>query len=253
MANTRADQRLQKRLKKKQAKEQQRLKREQRLLYQPNVEPKPREHQAPLQAKTEGQLKLIRAIKSSPQVVVSGPAGTGKSYIPAVLAADWLRDGIVKKIVLCRPMVSVGRSMGFLPGDQLEKTMPWMIPLIEPLNARLGKSYVEHAIKTGKIEVAPLETMRGRTFKDAFVILDEAQNCDIEELKMLVTRIGEETRLVIDGDIAQADRTDSGLSQLIRIAEKYDIGCEPVELSLDDVVRSGITKQWLIAFHKENL
>ena len=93
--------------------------------------------------------------------------------------------------------------------------------------ARLGKSYVEHAIKSGKIEVAPLETMRGRTFKDSFVILDEAQNCDIEELKMLVTRIGEETQLVIDGDIAQSDRKDSGLSQLIRIAEKYDIGVNP--------------------------
>lgn len=251
MANTRADQRLQKRLRKKQAKDHHRQMREQRL--QVNAVPKPREQPTPLLAKTDGQLRLIRAIKDNQQVVVSGPAGTGKSYIPAVMAADWLREGRVKQIILCRPMVSVGRSMGFLPGDQLEKTMPWMIPLIEPLNARLGKSYVEHAIKSGKIEVAPLETMRGRTFKDSFVILDEAQNCDIEELKMLVTRIGEETQLVIDGDIAQSDRKDSGLSQLIRIAEKYDIGCEPVSLTLDDVVRSGITKQWLIAFHKENL
>lgn len=254
MANTRADQRLQKRLKKKQAKEQQRLQREQRLQSQSSAAaPKPKEQPQPLLAKTEGQLALIRAIKANPQVVVVGPAGTGKSFIPATLAADWLREGKIKKIVLCRPTVSVGRTMGFLPGDQHEKIMPWMIPLIEPLNARLGKSFVEHAIKTGKIEIAPLETMRGRTFRDAFVILDEAQNCDLEELKMLVTRIGEETQLVIDGDIAQADRKDSGLSQLIRIAEKYDIGCEPVTLTLDDVVRSGITKQWLLAFHEENL
>ena len=252
MVNIKNDQRLQKRIRKQRAKEEQRHRREQRLNQQDRPA-RPKEPPAPLKAKTEGQLRLIRAIKASAQVLVSGPAGTGKSYIPSVIAADWLREGKVQKIVLCRPMVSVGRSMGFLPGDQDEKTQPWMLPLLEPLIERLGKSYVEHAMKSGKIEMAPLETMRGRTFSKAFVIVDEAQNCTLHELKMLVTRIGEDTQLVIDGDIAQTDLRESGLSQLLLLAKKHAIDCVSVELGLEDVVRSGVVRQWLTAFYKENI
>lgn len=252
MVNIKNDQRLQKRIRKQRAKEEQRQRREQRLNQQDRPS-RPKEPPAPLKAKTDGQLRLIRAIKASPQVLVSGPAGTGKSYIPSVIAADWLREGKVQKIVLCRPMVSVGRSMGFLPGDQDEKTQPWMLPLLEPLIERLGKSYVEHAMKSGKIEMAPLETMRGRTFSKAFVIVDEAQNCTLHELKMLVTRIGEDTQLVIDGDIAQTDLRESGLSQLLLLAKKHAIDCVSVELGLEDVVRSGVVRQWLTAFYKENI
>ncbi len=254
MENTasKADQRLQRRIKKRQAKDQQRQRREGRLLVSA-PEPRPKDQPSPLMAKTDGQLKLIRAIKQSPQVLVTGPAGTGKSYIPATIAADWLREGKVQKIVLCRPMVSVGRSMGFLPGDQDEKTQPWMIPLLEPLIERLGKGFVEHALRSGKIEMAPLETMRGRTFKNCFVIIDEAQNCTLQQLKMIVTRIGEDTQLVIDGDIAQSDLPDSGLSNLLLLAKKFAIDCVSVELGLEDVVRSGIVKQWLTAFYKENM
>lgn len=222
-------------------------------MQQQHEPPKPRNQPSPLTAKTDGQLKLIRAIKSSTQVLVTGPAGTGKSYIPSTIAADWLREGKVEKVILCRPMVSVGRSMGFLPGDQDEKTQPWMLPLLEPLSERLGKSYVEHALKSGKIEMAPLETMRGRTFNKSFVIVDEAQNCSLHELKMLVTRIGEDTQLVIDGDIAQTDLRESGLSQLLLLAKKHAIDCVSVELGLEDVVRSGVVRQWLTAFYKENL
>lgn len=255
MANmTKAQQRQQRRLLKRQAKQQQRLAKEQRLSEQaPVATPSPKPNRAPLQAKTEGQLSLIRAINSSSQVIVTGPAGTGKSFIPASMAADWLAEGKVEKIILCRPIVSVGKSMGFLPGDQDEKMQPWMIPLIEPLQQRLGKGFVEYCLKSGKIEVAPIETMRGRTFKDAFVIVDEAQNLSLHELKMLVTRVGENTQLVIDGDIAQTDLNNSGLADLIHLSKTYNIDCVSVTLGLEDIVRSGIVKQWLTAFHKEGM
>lgn len=169
------------------------------------------------------------------------------------MAADWFAEGTISKIVLCRPMVSVGKTMGYLPGDQDEKMQPWMIPLIEPLQQRLGKGFVEYALKSGKIEVAPIETMRGRTFKDAFVIVDEAQNLTLHELKMLVTRVGENTQLVIDGDIAQTDLNNSGLAYLIQLSKRYNIDCVAVTLGLEDIVRSGIVRQWLTAFHEEGL
>ena len=228
------------------------MKREQRTQQQP-ANPVPKASRAPLLAKTDGQLRLIRAIKSSSQVIVTGPAGTGKSYIPAITAADWLAEGKVNKIVLARPNVSVGKTMGHLPGDQDEKMLPWMVPLLEPLTERLGKGYVEYCLRSKKIEVAPIETMRGRTFKDAFVIIDEAQNLTLHELKMIVTRVGEGTQLVIDGDVAQTDLNNSGLAQLILLSKGYNIDCVSVELGLEDVVRSGIVKQWLTAFYKEGL
>ena len=171
------------------------------------------------------------------------------------MAADWLAEGKVKRIILCRPTVSVGKSMGYLPGDQTEKMAPWMVPLLDPLIDRLGKGFVDYAIKVKKIEIAPLETMRGRTFSEAFVIVDEAQNLTLHELKMLVTRVGEGTQLVIDGDVAQTDimRDTSGLSKLLTIARRHNINCAAVELGLDDIVRSGIVKEWLVAFHKEGV
>lgn len=249
---TKADMRLQRRIKKRQAKEAQRQKREHQQQVQ-QADPTPNQKRPPIQAKTEGQLKLIRAIKASSQVIVTGPAGTGKSFVPASIAADWLAEGKISKIVLCRPTVSVGRSMGYLPGDQDEKMQPWMVPLIEPLQQRLGKGFVEYCLRSGKIEVAPIETMRGRTFKDAFVIVDEAQNLTLHELKMIVTRVGENTQLVIDGDVAQTDLNNSGLAQLILLSKSYNVDCVAVELGLEDVVRSGIVKQWLTAFYKEGI
>ena len=255
MANmTKAQQRQQRRQLKRQAKQQQRTAKEQRLAEtRPVANPQPKPNPAPLSAKTEGQLSLIQAINSSSPVIVTGPAGTGKSFIPASMAADWLASGRVSKIVLCRPMVSVGKSMGYLPGDQDEKMQPWMIPLIEPLQQRLGKGFVEYCLKSGKIEVAPIETMRGRTFKDAFVIVDEAQNLSLHELKMLVTRVGENTQLVIDGDIAQTDLNNSGLDALIHLSKRHNIDCVAVTLGLEDIVRSGIVRQWLTAFHHEGM
>ena len=140
--STKQEMRLERRIRKRQAKEEQRRKRQQKQMDQATyeiTEARPQRNAAPLQAKTEGQLKLIRAIKESDQVIVTGPAGTGKSFIPAAMAADYLAQGHIEKIVLIRPMVSVGRTMGFLPGTQDEKLAPWMIPLTEPLQERLGQ------------------------------------------------------------------------------------------------------------------
>lgn len=254
-SNNKQEARLQRRLRKRQAKEQQRLSRESRKQnQQASQQPQPNANQQPIAAKTPGQQNLITAINISPQVIVVGPAGTGKSYIPAAMAADFLAAKEIDAIILTRPAVSVGRTMGYLPGDQDQKMLPWMIPLLEPLRDRLGSGFVDYCIKSKRIEIAPLETIRGRTFKRAFVIVDEAQNLTLHELKALVTRMGEDSKLVIDGDTNQTDLANhSGLRHLVNIARKYPIDCSIVELSLDDVVRSGITKQWLTAFYREDI
>lgn len=247
------DQRTQRRLKKKQQKEAQRLQRAERMNQKPEAAPHPKPNPQPLRAKTENQLRLIRAINTHDQVIAIGCAGTGKSYIPAAMAADLLSSGTIQKIIMTRPMISVGKSMGYLPGDLNEKVAPWMVPLMDPLVDRLGRGFVDYCLRTGKIEVVPFELIRGRTWKNAFVIVDEAQNCTFHQLKAVVTRIGEESKLVIDGDIAQADIPNSGLAPLLRLAQKHNIDCATVEFGLEDVVRSGLVKQWLSAFYREQL
>ena len=224
------------------------------LREQTNPQPKPKADRPPLQAKTPGQHRLIQAIKSASQVLVSGAAGTGKSYIASVMAADLLAAGKIDKIVITRPNVAAGRTLGHFPGTVDEKMAPWMIPLTEPLQERLGGGHFKYCMDKGVIEIAPLETMRGRTFRNAFVIVDEAQNCSLSELKMLVTRIGEGTQLVITGDTAQTDLAEkSGLQTLIDLSKNHNVDCVHVELGLEDIVRSGIVRQWLEAFHKEGM
>lgn len=224
------------------------------LREQTNPQPKPKADRPPLKPKTPGQHRLIQAIKSASQVLVSGAAGTGKSYIASVMAADLLAAGKIDKIVITRPNVAAGRTLGHFPGTVDEKMAPWMIPLTEPLRERLGWGHYKYCMDKGVIEIAPLETMRGRTFRNAFVIVDEAQNCSLSELKMLVTRIGEGTQLVITGDTAQTDLAEkSGLQTLIDLSKNHNVDCVHVELGLEDIVRSGIVRQWLEAFHREGM
>ena len=200
-------------------------------------QPKPKADRPPLKAKTPGQLRLIKAIKSASQVLVSGAAGTGKSYIASVIAADMLAANQIEKIVLTRPNVAAGKTLGHFPGSIDEKMAPWMIPLTELLSERLGSGHFKYCMDKGVIEIAPLETMRGRTFRNAFVIVDEAQNCSLHELKMLVTRVGEGTQLVITGDTNQTDLAEkSGLQHLIDLSKSHNIDCVHVELGLEDIV-----------------
>jgi len=204
--------------------------------------------------KTEHQGDLINAIKSSCQVIVFGPAGTGKTYVTATMAADLYTTNQIDKIVITRPMISVGKEIGILPGDLGEKVAPWALPVLDVLTKHLGKGTVETGIKNGNIEMAPLALMRGRSFDDAFIICDEAQNITTHELKMLLTRVGEGSTIVLNGDIMQTDLKDGdGLTKITYLAKKHKLPIPIVEFDLDDIVRSDICAQWVRVFYAEKI
>jgi phosphate starvation-inducible PhoH-like protein len=211
------------------------------------------EHQSSqLVPKTRRQKTYIDALKYYEQVFVLGPAGTGKTYIAATFAADMFRTKQVDKIIITRPNVASGRSLGFSPGTQDEKMEEWLLPVLDTLRKHLGPNTVDNAVRNRNIEFAPLEKMRGRSFESAFIILDEAQNVSKDEIKMFLTRVGEGCKTVINGDIQQSDlKQTNGLSSAIRIAEENDINIPVIEFTVDDIVRSELCKQWIVAWMKE--
>ena len=204
--------------------------------------------------KTENQGKLLEALKSSRQVFILGPAGTGKTYVTATYAADLYTMKEIDKIVITRPHVAVGKELGFLKGDLTEKTMPWALPVLDVLEKHLGKGTVETGIKNGNIEMAPLALMRGRSFENAFIIVDETQNITTHELKMLLTRVGEGTTIVLNGDVQQSDLKEAdGLTKVIHMAKKHMLPVPIVEFDMDDIIRSDITKMWVKTFYAEGI
>jgi phosphate starvation-inducible PhoH-like protein len=204
--------------------------------------------------KTNKQRELLDALKESSQVFILGPAGTGKTYVTATYAADLYTTKEIDKIVITRPHVAVGKELGFLKGDLQEKTMPWALPVLDVLEKHLGKGVVETGIKNGNIEMAPLALMRGRSFDNAFIIVDETQNITTHELKMLLTRVGEDTTIVLNGDIQQSDLKEAdGLSKVIHLAKKHMLPVPIIEFGVDDIIRSDICAQWVKVFMKENL
>lgn len=204
--------------------------------------------------KTDNQKALIEALKTSSQVFILGPAGTGKTYVTATYASDLYTLKEIDKIVITRPHVAVGKELGFLKGDLHEKTMPWALPVLDVLEKHLGKGAVETGIKNGNIEMAPLALMRGRSFDNAFIIVDETQNITTHELKMLLTRVGEGTTIVLNGDVQQSDLKEAdGLSKVIHLAKKHMLPVPIIEFGLDDIIRSDICAQWVKVFMKENL
>ena len=204
--------------------------------------------------RTDNQSKLLQALASSSQVFILGPAGTGKTYVTATYAADQYTLKEVDKIVVTRPHVAVGKELGFLKGDLHEKTMPWALPVLDVLEKHLGKGAVETGIKNGNIEMAPLALMRGRSFDNAFIIVDETQNITLHELKMVLTRVGEGTTIVLNGDVMQSDLKEAdGLSKVIHLAKKHMLPVPVIEFGVDDIVRSGITAMWVKTFMEEGI
>lgn len=207
--------------------------------------------QVNLLPKNDKQAAYIKALKSTPQVIVTGPAGTGKTYIASTYAATLFMRGDIDKIILTRPNVAAGRSLGFFPGTMEEKMAPWVIPFTDVLEACLGKEVYEIAMKKRQIDIVPFEVMRGRTFNRAFVILDEAQNTSPSEMKMFLTRIGEESQVVLNGDIKQSDlKATSGLKTVIEMIQKQKLPVEHVEFTVEDIVRSDICAMWVKAFDR---
>jgi len=200
------------------------------------------------------QKELLDSLKSNNQIFILGPAGTGKTYVTATYAADLYTLKEIDRIVITRPHIAVGKDIGFLPGTLEEKTYPWALPVLDVLQKHLGKGTVDTAIKNGNIEMAPLALMRGRSFDNAFIIVDETQNITIHELKMLLTRVGEGSKIVLNGDAQQSDlKEGDGLSKAIHLAKKHMLPVPVVEFGVDDIVRSDICAEWVKVFMAEGL
>lgn len=203
----------------------------------------------PILALNLKQAEYLGHLRTREQIFVLGPAGTGKIWMAATYAADLYRNQSIKKIILTRPNVPCGRSLGFFPGSLEEKFAPWAVPIADAIRDRLGNAVYDLAVKNGDIEVVPFEVMRGRSWKNSFVLLDEAQNTTIAEIKMFLTRIGEDCLTVINGDIRQCDlECGSGLRKAIDLVSQCNLPVPIVEFSSDDFVRSGLCAMWVRAF-----
>jgi len=203
--------------------------------------------------KSEGQRKYLEAITVHDVVIGIGPAGTGKTYLAVAKAVEALHKKRVKRIILARPAVEAGENLGFLPGDLQEKVDPYLRPLYDALEDMMPPEQIRRALESRTIEVAPLAYMRGRTLSDAFVILDEAQNATVLQMKMFLTRLGLNSRVVITGDKTQIDlprREDSGLLQVERILHGIE-GIALIYLSGKDVVRHRLVKDIIRAYARD--
>lgn len=206
-----------------------------------------------IKAKTTNLKKLVKEVDTKDMVFAIGPAGTGKTYTSVALAARALRDKEVKRIILTRPAVEAGESLGFLPGDLKEKMDPYLQPLYDALRDMIPHEKLEGFIEKKVIEVAPLAFMRGRTLDEAFVILDEAQNTTHSQMKMFLTRMGMNAKFIITGDPSQVDlplKQKSGLKEAMRILKDVkEIGF--VHLTEEDVVRHPVVKKIIQAYNSE--
>jgi len=201
-------------------------------------------------AKTKNQLLLVNAVENNDVVFAIGPAGTGKTYTAVALAVRALKNKTIKKIILTRPAVEAGESLGFLPGDLKEKIDPYLRPLYDALDDMIPAERLTQLIENRVIEIAPLAFMRGRTLDNAFIILDEAQNSTSLQMKMFLTRLGPSAKCIITGDLSQIDlpyHQKSGLKHASRLLNKIQ-GITTIELTRDDVVRHRLVKEILKAY-----
>ncbi|HRW84995.1 MAG TPA: PhoH family protein [Bacteroidales bacterium] len=207
----------------------------------------------PVRARTIHQLALVNDYRTNDLIIAEGPAGTGKTYTSIALAVRALKEREVKKIILTRPAVEAGERLGFLPGDMKEKLDPYLQPLYDALHDMLPFKKLETLIEDSTIQIAPLAYMRGRTLENAFVILDEAQNATINQLKMFLTRMGVSSKFIITGDSTQIDlqkRSDSGLLQAMRILDGIQ-GVSIIRFDERDIVRHRLVRQIVKAYEQE--
>ena len=206
----------------------------------------------PIKAKTLGQKKYVEAIKKNVVTLGIGPAGTGKTYLAVAAAVAAFRAKEVNRIILTRPAVEAGERLGFLPGDLQSKVDPYLRPLYDALFDMLGAETYNKYLERGSIEVAPLAYMRGRTLDDSFIILDEAQNTTPEQMKMFLTRLGFNSKMVITGDITQIDLPDgkrSGLRDVLKILKNVD-DIAQIRFNERDVVRHKLVQEIIKAYEK---
>lgn len=202
----------------------------------------------PLVPKGEKQKEYLSAIENFRIVFATGPSGVGKTWLAVAWAADMLKSGKIQKILITRPAVEVGETLGFLPGELQEKFSPYLTPVIEVLNERLGKSFVDLLIKSGRIEATPIGLLRGRSINDTFILVSESQNSTPVQMKMMLTRIGYNSTMVVEGDLKQQDTTGrSGLQDAI---EKISFipTVKIINFGKEDIVRSGIVAEIVEAY-----
>ncbi len=205
---------------------------------------------APIKPKTVNQQKLVQSVKENDLVFALGPAGTGKTFISVALAVRALKNKVVKKIIITRPAVEAGENLGFLPGDLKEKIDPYLRPIYDALNDMVPFEKLKYYMEREIVEIAPLAYMRGRTLNNAFILLDEAQNTTPMQMKMFLTRMGPESKMIVTGDTSQIDlpkNQNSGLKEAVRILNKVK-GIGFVELSARDVVRHKLVRDIIEAY-----
>ena len=206
----------------------------------------------PIKAKTVNQQKLVLAIKDNDLVFALGPAGTGKTFISVAMAVKALKNKLVRKIIITRPAVEAGENLGFLPGDLKEKIDPYLRPIYDALHDMIPLEKLKFYMEREVIEIAPLAYMRGRTLNNAFILLDEAQNTTPMQMKMFLTRMGPESKMIVTGDASQIDlpsNQKSGLKEAVRILNGVK-GIEMVELNEKDVVRHKLVRDIIEAYGK---
>ena len=206
-------------------------------------------------ARSEKQSEYIKALKENDIVMSLGPAGTGKSFLAVSVAITLLMEKKIDRVILSRPAVEAGEKLGFLPGDMKEKVDPYLRPLYDALYELFGADKIEKKIETGEIEIAPLAFMRGRTLKNCFAILDEAQNATETQIKMFLTRIGENSKLVVNGDPSQVDlinKKDSGLIKSKKILKDLD-EIKIIEFDHHDVVRHPLVSKIIKAYQNKSV
>lgn len=208
----------------------------------------------PIKARTENQVRLVQACEHNDMVFAVGPAGTGKTYVSIAIAVRALKKKEIRKIILSRPAVEAGEKLGFLPGDMKEKIDPYLQPLYDALEEMIPPAKLQEYMDSNIIQIAPLAFMRGRTLNDAVVILDEAQNTTSSQIKMFMTRMGQNTKMIITGDCTQIDlpySQKSGLIEAMRILGNVN-GIAFVNLDKSDIVRHRLVSQIVAAYEKES-